>query len=192
MGVLKLSVSTARDASTLTSVFESVTGKHALTNRIVNFITAVMSGSELALSATVPPSIAISIQDNQVQATGSFQFSSFSTANDTILINGVTFTAVASGATGNQFNVGASASGQAVNLATAINGSVSGLVASYVTASGGQSGSNGLCIITSAFYGLSGNQCTIAKGTDAGSVVTVSGARLTGGAEDPTAQTLNF
>lgn len=192
MGVLKLSVSTARDAATLTSVFEAVTGKHALANRIVNFITAVMSGNELALSATVAPSIAISIQDNQVAATGSFTFSNFSTANDTILVNGVTFTAVASGATGNQFNVATTASGQAVNLATTLNGSVSGLVSGYISASGGQVGSNGVCNITSIFYGLAGNQCTIAKGTDAGSVVTVSGARLTTGAEDPTAQTISF
>lgn len=42
-------------------------------------------------------------------------------AGDTVTINGVTFTAVASGATGNQFNVGADATATAVNLTTSLN-----------------------------------------------------------------------
>ena len=42
-------------------------------------------------------------------------------AADTVTICGVTFTAVASGATGNQFNVGANTTATATNLATALN-----------------------------------------------------------------------
>jgi hypothetical protein len=43
------------------------------------------------------------------------------TAADTVTIGGIVFTAVASGATGNQFNIGADATADAVNLAAAIN-----------------------------------------------------------------------
>lgn len=42
-------------------------------------------------------------------------------ANDTVVFGGVTFTAVASGATGNQFNIGADTTASATNLASAIN-----------------------------------------------------------------------
>lgn len=45
------------------------------------------------------------------------------TAGQAITVAGVTFTAVASGATGNQFNIGASAAATATNLAAAINAS---------------------------------------------------------------------
>jgi phage tail sheath gpL-like len=188
MSVLKLSISSARPTAELSTRYETAGGKYEIANRLVQYIVSLMTGSELAMSSSVPPSIAISIQENQVQASGTIAFSGVSTANDTVLINGVTFTAVASGATGNQWNVGADATASAANLATAINASVTSLVSGYVTASA----ATGTLTITSAFYGLSGNQCTIAKGVDAGSVMTVSGARLTAGAEDATAQTLSF
>jgi hypothetical protein len=41
--------------------------------------------------------------------------------NDTVTINGVTFTAVSSGSTGNQFNIGTDTSISMTNLATALN-----------------------------------------------------------------------
>lgn len=46
-------------------------------------------------------------------------------ADDTVTIGGVTFTAKASGATGNQFNIGADATEDAAALAAAINASTS-------------------------------------------------------------------
>jgi phage tail sheath gpL-like len=125
---------------------------------------------------------------NEAAASGTFTFSGASTAGDTILINGVTFTAVASGATGNQFNVGASASAQATNLASAINGSATALVNTTVTALA----ASGVVTITAVKNGAMGNAVTIAKGTDAGSVVTVSGARLTGGLEATNAQSVTY
>lgn len=189
MAVLILQISSARDASTLGSVFETAGGKQQIGNRLVNFVQSVITGTELAMSSSVPPQIAISIQENAVQASGSFVFSNAATANDTVLVNGVTFTCVNSGATGNQFNKGASATASAANLATTINASSSNLIDGYVTASNPV---DGTCLITSDFYGLDGNQCTIAEGIDGGSVITVSGARLTGGAADASAQTLQY
>jgi phage tail sheath gpL-like len=188
MAVLKLSISSGRPDTYYEQNFETATGARQIGNRLINFITSLITGTEKAMSSTVPPTIAISVQENQVQASGTIAFSGVASANDTVLINGVTFTAVASGATGNQWNIGASATASAANLATAINGSVTSLVSGYVTASA----ATGTLTITSAFYGLTGNQCTIAKGVDAGPVMTVSGARLTGGAEDATARTLTF
>jgi hypothetical protein len=184
MSVLKLKVTTSRDDAYLESNFETAGGEREIAQRISDYIQRVLCGNELGS----PPSIAIEVQGNQVQATGSFAFSNVPTANDTVLINGVTFTCVNSGATGNQFNKGSTATEAAENLATTINASSTALIDGYVTASA----ASGTCLITSDFYGLSGNQCTIAEGVDGGSVITVSGARLTGGAEDSTAQTLNF
>lgn len=114
---------------------------------------------------------------NPVAATGTITFSDKATANDTVLINGVTFTAKASGATGDQFNVGASATASATNLAAAINASASALVSGHVSASSAA----GVVTITSKFNSVAGNAVTTAKGVDSGSVITVSGARLTGG-----------
>lgn len=49
-------------------------------------------------------------------------------ADEAITIGGVTFTAKASGATGNQFNIGASAAATATNLRNAINASTTNVV----------------------------------------------------------------
>jgi hypothetical protein len=181
-------VSSARDAATLARDFQTTTGPRAIINRIRNFITGVATGTEGALSSTVPPQVVIKVQENEVKASGTIIFSAAASADDTVLINGVTFTAKASGATGNQWNVGASATATAANLAAAINASVTSLVSGYVTAGA----ATGTLTITSAFYGLSGNQCTIASGVDSGSVMTVSGARLTAGAADAGLLTLQF
>lgn len=50
-----------------------------------------------------------------------YPISTNAVATDTVTIGGVTFTAVASGATGNQFNVGASTTATATNLAAVLN-----------------------------------------------------------------------
>jgi hypothetical protein len=188
MGVLKLIITSRRDTKTLKSTFQTAGGARAIGNRIACFIEGLISGTESAQGVGQPPSILIKIQGNQTQATGTLTFSAVSTANDTFLINGVTFTAVASGATGNQWNVSTTATLQAAAFAAGVNGSVSGLVAGQVIATSVL----GVVTIASAYYGIEGNQTTIAKGTDTGSVMTVSGARLTGGANDATQQTLNF
>lgn len=188
MGILKLKISTARPSTYLTTTFERISGSRQIANQIVNFLTGILSGSEGALSATVPPSINVIVQGNETFATGTFTFTGAASASDTVLINGVTFTAEASGATGNQWNIGLTATATAANLAAAINGSVTALVAGYVTATSAL----GVVTVSSAIPSISGNMATIAKGTDSGSVNTASGARLTGGAADATAQTLTF
>jgi hypothetical protein len=61
-------------------------------------------------------------------ATLVLNFTGQPTASQAVTIAGVTFTAVASGATGNQFNIGASASATATNLTTTINASTTNAV----------------------------------------------------------------
>lgn len=135
-------------------------------------------------------SITTSVDDSAgVSASGTVTFSGASTASDTLVISGVTFTAVASGATGNQWNVGGSASAQATNLAAAINAAAS--MVGIVSASA----SGAVVTITSLTSGPVGNAITLAKGTDAGSVMTVGGlsnGRLSGGSTATTVSSASY
>ena len=172
--------------------------KEATGDLVSQFITSVMSKQMLvsrlenllnALGLNRMGQIGVVIDDgNAVSAIGSVTFSSFNTANDTFLINGATLIAVASGATANQWNVGASATAQATNFASAIAASNTALIAPYITAVATTSVVN----FTAAIAGLAGNTVTIAKGTDGGSVMTVSGARLTGGLAPTTSSSSSY
>ncbi len=189
MSVLKLALSTARDTDTLTTTFETVGGNRAIGTRIVNYVTSLITGTEGAMSSSVPPQIAISIQENEVAASGTLIFDTV-IATDAFSINGVTFTCVASGATGNQFNIGGTDVLTAASAAAAINASVTALVAGYVTATSAAGlTTTGVVTVTSSFYGLAGNQALLAS---ADSTIAASGAHLAGGAVDATAQTLQF
>ena len=130
--------------------------------RLMAYVRSIMGGAKQAK---------VTIGVNASQATGTITLASH-VATNTVTVNGVTFTAVASGATGNQYNVGTD-SVTAANLAAAINASVSPLVAGYVTAV-----ANGAVVTISAVTpGLAGNVFTIAVSANG----TASGARLTGG-----------
>jgi hypothetical protein len=126
-------------------------------------------------------------EGSAVAASGTITFSDTGAADDTILINGVTFTAKASGATGNEWNVGASATLSAQAFKAAVNASASALVSQHVTASG----SAAVITITAIQKGVSGNAITIAEGVDSSSDMAVSGARLTGGA-NATANSVSY
>lgn len=82
-------------------------------------------------------------------------------ANATITINGTTFTAKASGATGNQFNIGASIADTVTALAAVLNASVvAGVAVATYTANGVVLG------ITHDTTGLTGNSFTVAGSVD--------------------------
>jgi len=97
---LLISTNTQLDCSTFTSVdgFTITGSQPSGTDR--RFVFKVNSG--VAGARTYP------ISTNTV-------------AGDTVVVNGVTFTAIASGATGNQFNVGANTTITAINLAATLN-----------------------------------------------------------------------
>lgn len=184
MSVLKVALTTQINKETLRRNYErSVSAKYPTVQSISDLIISMLGGSQLT------PSVAVSIQDYETQASGTFVLTSV-VATDIITINGVSFTAVASGATGNQFNVGVNDNATAENLAAAINASVTALVSGYVTAAKTtETASPATVTVTSAFYGVSGNQTTIAS---ADSTIVASGARLTGGAPDSSAKTYTF
>lgn len=117
----------------------------------------------------------VTLATTAVQATGTVTLSSM-VATDTITINGTAFTAVASGATGNQFNVGASDTITATNAAAAINASATKQVSYVVTVAS----SAAIITITSQVPGYIGNMNTLAISAHG----SVSGANLTSGSED--------
>jgi hypothetical protein len=186
MGILNLSINTRRPDATLKMRFEQTTNKSnpEVLNRLLNFITGINAGNELGPVGGAP-SIAVSIDGQQTAASGTLTVSATgSSATQTCSIAGVTFTAVASGATGNQFVVSATPATQAANMAAAINASSS--LTGIVTATSAA----GVVTITSAVKGVIGNGLAISAGTL--SNVAASGALLTGGAADPTAITYTF
>jgi len=183
MSVLKLKITSGRPQEDLDKL-EQAGGPQDTAQAIQQLIQSMAAGNELAAGENQPPSIAISVQENEVRASGTFTLNTV-IATDAVSINGVSFACVASGATGNQFNVGSDDTETAENLAAAINASSTALVSGYVTASSAAA----VVTVTSAFYGTAGNMTTIAS---ADTTIVASGARLTSGANDSTALTLNF
>lgn len=184
MSVLKLGLVTGRPVQQLEKL-QIPGGKQAIGQKVLNFLQSLVTGTEIAADSDDPPSLVIIIQDNEVRASGTFTLTSV-VATNTVSVNGVTFTAIASGATGNQFNVGVSDILTAGNLASTIRNSVSPLIHDYVSVS-----NNGTNVVTiqAEEPGPSGNTMTISSGQ--GTIV-ASGARLTGGAPDPGELDLTF
>jgi hypothetical protein len=108
-------------------------------------------------------------------ATGSIVFDEQPAVGSTITINGTVFTAVASGATGNQFNIGANLGATLANIVTVLNASaVSGVAAATYSTTGGDT-----LVITHDTAGIAGNEFTLAA--SANSNGTPSYGELTGG-----------
>jgi hypothetical protein len=118
-----------------------------------------------------------------VAATGSITFLAQPTANSTVTINGTVFTFVASGATGNQVNIGANLAATMTALATALNASVvAGVAAATYT------GTATALNIVHDTLGTAGNSFTLAASTSPASNGTVSAATLTNGTNAHTFQ----
>lgn len=135
------------------------------------------NGSLIGGNATAGASVVFQV--GMAKATGTLTLASV-VATNSFVINGVTFTAVASGATGNQFNVGVSDTATAANAAAAVNASASALVsgnAGVIATS-----ALGVVTLTAKTAGVTGNAITLAGGTN----ITASGARLTGGSDGTT------
>jgi hypothetical protein len=109
-------------------------------------------------------------------ASGDIVFSAQPAADSTITINGTPFTFKASGATGNQSNIGATLSDTLDSLVTVLNSSgVSGVAEATYS----KTGSNTTLHVVHDAAGLAGNAFTLVAG--AGSNGTVSAATLAGG-----------
>lgn len=109
-----------------------------------------------------------------VGAKGDFYFSALPAVNSTITLNGTAWTFVASGATGNQTNIGASVSATVTALATNLNASASPEVAKVTYVASGNR-----LLMTFDTVGTTGNTYTLAA--SATSNATPSNATLWGG-----------
>jgi hypothetical protein len=94
-----------------------------------------------------------------VRAVATLTLTGLPTAADTFTLNGVTFTARASGAVANEFNIGADATATAAAIAAAINASVTAKVSGYVTATSAL----GVVTITLVEPGLVGNLASLSE-----------------------------
>lgn len=140
--------------------------------KLIKYFRGLMGGAKSA---------SVYIGETAVQASGTVTLSSH-VATDTVTVNGVTFTCVASGATGDQYNVGATDALTGDALAAAINASSTALVSGYVTAS---SDGAGVVTVTASYPGEAGNLFTLAISAHG----SVSGAKLTGGTNGTTVRT---
>jgi hypothetical protein len=122
------------------------------------------------------------VETGGAAATGTVTIATNPAANDTIFINGVTFTFVASVTGPNQVLIGGSANATALNLSTAINASPSREVMPVIASA---TGASAICTLTYKGKTTEGNAFTLLTGT-AGVKVTMSGATLSGGS-NPTA-----
>lgn len=104
-----------------------------------------------------------------VQATGAVTFSGAPTAAETLSIANVTFTARASGASGNEFNIGGTTTITATNLAAAINASAN--LSGKVTATSAL----GVVTLTSVVGGLVGNGLELSESMTNTTVTAFSG-----------------
>lgn len=187
MAQLNLAITTGKSKETLRQEFErSVSSKYATVQSMAQFLESINSGGQVG----GPPTVDASIEEYAVRASGTFTMTSV-VATDAVVINGVTFTCVASGAGANEFNVGLTDAATAANLAASINASVSALVAGYVTAAVTSSvASPAVVTVYSTNYGIYGNQVTFVS-NDATIVASGSG-RLASGAVDSGAKSYTF
>jgi hypothetical protein len=136
-----------------------------------------LAGHLEAIAAGVTLGANVVVRESPVRASGTVTFTDVPTANDTVTVNGVDFTAKASGATGNQFNIGggadaaAKAAATATNLAAAINASTTAKVKDVVQASA----SAGVVTVTAKQAGLGGNVFTLTESADNCEVAAIAG-----------------
>jgi hypothetical protein len=182
MAKLILQVSSDVTKETLRANYERSTSvKYSVVQSLVNLFSGLVGGCVKGS----PPTVISSIEDYAVRASGTLTGTSV-IATDAVVINGVTFAAVASGATGNQFNVGIDDDATMANLAAAINASVTALIAGYVTATS----ATNVVTVYSTNYGIYGNQVTMVSND--GPIVASGTGRLASGAADSGAKTYTF
>ena len=159
--VLKLTYRQANAAIKVPSRF----GRTKFGNAFARFWTGIVNGAMTASCTASPGAVA---------AAQTLTLSGVPAAAGTVTVGAVTLTAVASGATGAQFNLGASAALTAVAIAAAYNAQAA--AAYSVTAE-----AVGSTVVFTAFYpGKIGNMIACAEAlTNA----TIGGAFLAGGAD---------
>jgi phage tail sheath gpL-like len=152
MGLMVLKINATDMSNTqLISLFPTSQGAQANLQAIDNYLVGVNGGENRA---------DIDALYGAVQATATMTSTGAATANDTFSLANVVFTAKASGATGNEFNLSATVGTQAANIAAAINASpdLAGIVTATSLA--------GVVTITAVMPGLTGNGIQFSEDLD--------------------------
>lgn len=139
--------------------------------KLINFLEGCKAG---ARAAVVNCGASDSEGVDALSASQTATFSGAAAPADTVTINGVVLTAVASSPTNNQWIAGVSASADAAALASAINSSTSDDLSGVVSATS----SSGVVTVKCNIPGVIGNVITIAKSSSA---ITLGGSLLSGG-----------
>ena len=145
-------------------------------NNIIDYLGALSCGSKAA---------SIEVKLGAIRASLLGTFTGDPTAAQALTINGVTFTARASGATANEFNIDTGANGTA--LAAAINASVTAGIVDIVEAS---APTVQTCLVTCIVPGLVGNAITCTE--NMGNFTLAGSATRLAGGTDGTATTLSL
>lgn len=149
MSLQRLVINSDLSAAGFKSVCDLSMGGSDALNNFLAYMGGLLGGNYMAL---------LSFNLGAVQAAGTVTFASTGPTNgQTCTIAGVTFTAVTSGATGNQFNISATPATVAANLAAAINASTS--LSGIVTATS----LLGVVTVTSVVPGTIGNGLVMAN-----------------------------
>lgn len=149
-----LNITQSIDSAAFTGLIDPVsTDPNLSVQRLANYLKGMTGGNYTS-------GISIVMNINAVAATATFTITSTGPANgETFVLNGVTFTARTSGATGNEFNISATPATVAANIVTAVNNSASAAVTNAVTASSAL----GVVTFTANYPGLMGNGLTISE-----------------------------
>lgn len=132
----------------LGSVLDLSPGQLPALQNLENFFSGLSGGNQMGL---------LSVNVGAVQATATLTSTGAASAAETLTIANVVFTARASGATGNEFNVSATVGTQATNIAAAINASSN--LTGIVTASAAL----GVVTLTAVQPGIGGNGLQISE-----------------------------
>lgn len=125
-------------------------------------------------------SASLEVKVGSIQASGLITSTGAATATEIFTLCNVVFTARASGAVGNEFNLSATVATQATNIAAAINASSN--LTGIVTASSAL----GVVTVVSVVPGLIGNGLQLSEGLSNATITAFSGGT------DGTAHTLSF
>lgn len=149
MGKLVVELEIDDTATLMVEKLDSAIKENSM-NNLVNLMSGIQGGAYNA---------AMNVKLGAVQASLAGTFSGAPTADETITINGVDFTAKDEGAEGDEFNIGANVTATALNLATAINASTTAGIADVIYASPNA----GVVTIYSTQAGKIGNAVVVAE-----------------------------
>lgn len=146
----------------MTELIQAQAGDRVLAGKkLLNYFRSLLGGARSAK---------VIVNVNAVKATGTITLASH-IATNTVTVNGITFTCVGSGATGNQYNVGGTDTDTATNLAAALNANstLDGMIVATSDAA--------VVTLTALHPGELGNAVTLAISANG----SVSAARMAGG-----------